>query len=99
MQTFCFMKKKKAISKKGKETLLYETFRDEVAKPYLDKKYGIACKDCGILPPMKDDGTYYRHDVDHVKNRGSHHELKFQVTNLVYRCRKCHSRKTDGKNV
>lgn len=87
-------KPRKPIQQRGREARKWDTFRDKVARPYLDKNYGIACVDCGVLPPTKDDGTHYRHDVDHVKGKGSHPELKYDLRNLRYRCRKCHIRKT-----
>lgn len=85
---------RKPIKQRGKAAKQWDTFRDKVARPYLDKKYGLACVDCGSMPEQKVDGTYYRHDVDHVKGKGSHPELKFDVTNMVYRCRPCHIEKT-----
>lgn len=84
----------KPIKQRGKAAKQWDSFRDKVARPYVDKKYGLACTDCGVMPAQKDDGTYYRHDVDHVKGKGSNHELKFDVTNMVYRCRSCHIKKT-----
>ncbi|VXC39330.1 HNH nuclease [Plantibacter sp. T3] len=84
----------KPIKQRGKAAKQWDTFRDKVARPYLDNKFGIACTDCGAYPPKKEDGTYYRHDVDHSINKGSHLELKFDVTNMVYRCRNCHILKT-----
>lgn len=85
---------RKPIKQRGKAHTQWILFRDKVARPYLDKKFGIGCSDCGVLPAQKDDGTYYRHDVDHVKGKGAHPELKFDVTNMVYRCRSCHIKKT-----
>ena len=84
----------KPLRQRGKQAKKWEVFRDKVARPYLDKNFGIACVDCGVLPPMKDDGTHYRHDVDHIKGKGSHPELRYDVTNMAYRCRSCHERKT-----
>ncbi|THG30702.1 hypothetical protein [Naasia lichenicola] len=93
----CFYKNTKPVAQRGKQARLWETFRDKVAHPYLDKKYGRACVDCGAMPGMKPDGTPRHHDVDHIKNKGSHPDLRFDVKNLAYRCRSCHIRKTDGK--
>jgi len=79
----------KPIKKKGKETLRYETWRDTIAKPYLDKRYGHICsaKDCEI-----EDGL----EVDHIKTRGSRHDLKFDVKNVRYLCHIHHRIVTDG---
>lgn len=87
----------KPIKKIGKETLKYNAWRDKVAKPYLDKKYGIKCDNCGAYPHQKDDGEYTRHDVAHKKTRGARHDLKFDVKNVRYLCRICHGKETDGK--
>ena len=84
----------KPIKQRGKAAKQWDIFRDKVARPYLDTKYGMQCTDCGVYPPKKEYGTYYRHDVDHVVGKGSHPELKFDVTNLAYRCRNCHIAKT-----
>jgi hypothetical protein len=89
-QTFCPYKKKKAISQRGKQTLLYEAFRDTVAKPYLDNKYGHVCSYKGCT---RTEGL----DVNHKKSRGAHAELKFELKNLEYLCREHHSLFTDGK--
>jgi len=89
-QTFCPYKKRKLIPKKGRETKLYETFRDKVAKPYLDKKFGHVCAVtwCGITEGL---------EVDHIKTRGSRPDLKFDVKNLRYLCGPHHREVTDGK--
>lgn len=69
---------------------MWEVFRDKVAIPYLDKKYGHVCnkKGCTVDTNL---------DVDHIKTRGAHHELKFDVKNMQYLCRPHHREKTDGK--
>lgn len=93
LQNKCFDCTKKAykpIAKKGRETKLYETFRDKVAKPYLDKKYGHVCsvKWCNVTENL---------EVDHIKTRGSRHDLKFDVKNMRYLCFTHHREVTDGK--
>lgn len=93
LQNRCFDCTKRAyrpIAKKGRETRLYETFRDKVAKPYLDNKYGHICavRGCEVTEGL---------EVDHKKTRGAHHELKFDVKNLQYLCFTHHRLKTDGK--
>jgi hypothetical protein len=84
----------KPIKQRGKAAKQWDVFRDKVARSYLDNKFGIQCADCGVYPPKREDGTYYRHDVDHVQGRGSHPERRFDVTNMLYRCRNCHVAKT-----
>lgn len=89
-QTFCPNKKRKPISQKGKHARLWEVFRDKVAIPYLDKKFGHVCsiKDCKETKYL---------DVDHIKNRGSNPNLRYDVKNVQYLCRKHHQLKTDNK--
>ncbi len=91
-QTFCTLKKRKPISQRGKHAKLWEAFRDKVAKPYLDKRYGRICnqKHCAIRDPL---------DVDHVKERGSNPGLRYDVKNVQYLCRSHHREKTDGKKL
>ena len=78
------------IKQQGKHARMWATFRDKVAKPYLDKKYGRICavKGCEESENL---------DVDHIKNRGSNPDLRYDVKNMQYLCRPHHSLKTDGK--
>lgn len=91
-QTFCPYKTRKPIPQRGKHAKLWETFRDKVAKPYLDKKYGHICneKACLVTDQL---------DVDHVKERGSNPGLRYDVKNVQYLCRPHHREKTDGKKL
>lgn len=65
----------------GKHGLKWAEFRDNVAKPYLTAKYGYKCVICGSRGKL---------DVDHIKKRGSHPELRYELTNVRFLCRKCH---------
>jgi len=89
-QTFCPQKARKPIRKRGKQTLLYESFRDNIAKPYLDKRYGHVCsvRGCSETENL---------DVDHIKTRGSRSDLKFDIKNVRYLCRYRHRLVTDGR--
>lgn len=80
----------KPIRKQGKHAQLWKTFRDQVARPYLDKKYGHICSVKGCIETEN-------LDVDHIKNRGSHPHLRYDVKNTQYMCREHHWLKTDGK--
>lgn len=91
----CSIKTAKPIAQKGKEGKKWDTFRDKVARPYLDKRDGIACHKCGVMPYRKPDGTHGRHDVEHQKKRGSHADAKYDVNHLIYLCRTCHIQETD----
>jgi 5-methylcytosine-specific restriction endonuclease McrA len=77
----------KRITQRGPHNQEYEYWRDHVAIPYLDAAFGHKCAGCGdINKPL---------DVDHIKPRGSHRELKMKLTNEQYLCRSCHREKTD----
>lgn len=80
-------KPRKAIQQRGKHAKQWDTFRDKVAKPYLDNKYGRVCSvpNCNVTDPL---------DVDHIKGRGSHPELRYDVNNLRYLCRPHHIERT-----
>ena len=93
---FCLMhKKRKAIPKKGKQTILYEEWRDEQARPYLIKKYGEVCAECkGARCGNK------QLDIDHIKSRGSNYNLKFSLTNVQFLgSHPCHFEKTNNVNT
>lgn len=92
---YCMQHKpRKPIPQKGKRTIEYEKWRDEVARPYLVKKYGRRCAACG----GKRCGNK-RLDVDHIKNRGSHYHLRMDLKNVQLLGRfPCHVEKTDRVN-
>lgn len=73
------------ITKKGKEYLRWEKFRKDTAIPYLDNTFGHACRCCGVGGAL---------DIDHIHGKGSHPQLKYQLSNLQYLCRNCHHNKT-----
>ena len=84
----------KPIKKKGKRTIEYEKWRDEVARPYLIEKYGEICVACQGARCGNQ-----QLDVEHKKNRGSHHELKMVLSNVQLMGRyPCHYEKTNGIN-
>lgn len=91
-KTFCPYIKRKAIAKRGKKTLAYEQWRDEVAKPYLDKTYGHECAAC-----HGERCGNRQLDVDHIENRGSHPTKRMELNNVQYLGRfPCHVEKTNG---
>lgn len=75
-------KRLQPIGKQGKE---YIEFRNNIAYPYLVSKYGERCNNCGK--------TGVPLDVDHIKKRGSHPDMKYNLKNLALMCRPCHSKK------
>jgi 5-methylcytosine-specific restriction endonuclease McrA len=86
--TFCHMKKNKVPKKQGKEAERWAEFRDETVIPYLDKQFGHTCRCCGKGGKL---------DVDHINSKGSHPQLKYQISNFQYLCRMCHIEKTANK--
>lgn len=85
---YCFRHKpRKPIRQRGKAYMAWTTYRENVAKPYLDRTVGHTCACCG-----RGD----RHlDVDHIINKGSRPDLKYDLNNMQYLCRPCHRAKTD----
>lgn len=81
----------KPIRQQGKHAKQWASFRDKVAKPYLDKKYGHVCSVVGC-------NETENLDVDHIFSRGAHPELRYVVTNLRYLCRPHHRARTDKAN-
>lgn len=77
---------RKPIKKIGREGQRYIEFRNDIAYPHLVEKFGEKCSKCGRSDlPL---------DVDHLKNRGSHIELKYTLSNLALLCRSCHIKKS-----
>ena len=89
---FCMQHKpRKRIAQKGKQSKEYDTWRDEVAKPYLDATYGRVCADCG----GKRCGNRQL-DVDHIRKRGmgGARSKTFDINNVQYLGRfPCHFEK------
>lgn len=83
----------KPIKKRGKRSEAYEVWKKTIAIPYLDKKYGRVCAACkGVRCGNQ------QLDVDHIKNRGSHPQLRMDVKNVQYLGRfPCHFEKTIGE--
>lgn len=79
--------KRTRISTKGKEYQRWQKFRQEVAIPYMDKHYGHFCRCC-----KRSDVPL---DIDHIKSKGSHPGMKYQLSNLQYLDRICHYWKTN----
>lgn len=77
-------KKQKPITKRGKRQVEYEKWRDTVAIPYLKQQYGYKCDWCGATDQL---------DVDHIKPRGSRPDLKMELSNVRFLCRKCHTKR------
>lgn len=81
-------KPRKPIRKQGKEAERWAEFRDETVIPYLDKQFGHTCRCCGVGGKL---------DVDHIHGKGSHPQLKYQISNFQYLCRRCHIEKTANR--
>lgn len=96
-QSFCTRRprkpiaQRKTIKKRGKRTIEYEEWRDTVARPYLLEKYGEVCADCKGARCGN-----MQLDVEHIKGKGSHPELKMVLSNLQLMGRfPCHYEKTN----
>lgn len=93
-QFYCRLKPRKPIKvnkrpkQAGKRATEYKNFRDQVAIPFLTENFGYKCARCGVTDNL---------DVDHIQGRGSHPELKMNLTNLQFLCRSCHQQKTDRR--
>jgi len=87
------------IKQKGDKTIVYERWRDEEARPFLEREFGLICQMCfGARCGNQ------QLDVAHIDGRGSHHSQKMNIANvrLVGRY-PCHYEETnhlqDGKFV
>lgn len=90
---FCFRcKPRKPIKKESDKALDLRKYIKEVARPYLDKKYGRICnvKLCGSRNML---------DVDHILTKGSRPDLKRDLDNMQYLCRPHHIAKTNGVDL
>lgn len=94
-KTFCPIRPQKPIVNRvrrprpdGKEYYKWQKFRTEIAIPYLDKTYGRKCSCCGSADNLS---------IDHIINKGSRSDLKYDLNNLQYLCFDCHRAKTDNK--
>jgi len=83
-------KQQKPIKQKGKRSIQYEKWRDFIGKPHLIRVYGNQCTWCGRSKEHLD-MLGIPLDVDHIKTRGSHSELKMDIKNVRLLCRDCHS--------
>ena len=81
------LKAKKPMRRIGKKTELYIVWRNTIAVPYLDKRYGHVCskRECSVTEGL---------EVDHIKNRSTHPHLKMDVKNVQYLCKEHHFEKT-----
>jgi len=75
------IRRNRSIKQIGKGTIKYNQWRDSVAKPYLFTQ-GNFCAICGKASKHL--------DVDHIKKRGSHPQLKMNIDNVRLVCRSCH---------
>lgn len=78
---------RRPIKQQGKHANQWRLFRDKIAIPYLDAKYGHVCSVVGCAETEN-------LDVDHIFGRGAHPELRYVVTNLRYLCRPHHVSRT-----
>jgi hypothetical protein len=91
----CFLAPQKAptVRKRPRQQSIkekdYQVWLKEVARPFVIARDGDICQCCKSV--------HYPHDLDHIKNKGSHPELKRSLDNLQILGRfPCHRHKTDG---
>lgn len=83
----------------GKQGEYYRVWRNQIARPYLDKRFGRDCSLCKTPPPVNEEtGEVGYHDVDHINKRGSHPQDKYKVKNIRYLCSNCHGKETVEKS-
>lgn len=76
------------MKQRGKVTNEWLRVRKEYLKANPPNHQGYyICANCGKWIPE----SYV--EVDHIKKRGSHPELRYEHTNLQILCRRCHDRK------
>lgn len=80
LQTKCHKCQPK-IKQVGKETERYNTWREEIARPYVVNRDGFMCSDCRQVAGR---------DLHHLKGR---RENKYNLDELRYLCRSCHQKR------
>lgn len=90
-KTFCPYNKKKRPKLQSDKELDYQEWKETVARPAIIRRDGNWCFCCG-RPARPSE----RLDLEHTQPKGSHPELKRQLTNLRLFCRyPCHFNKTN----
>lgn len=83
----------KPINKVSTKQSEYLKWREKVVRPFLIDRDGNICQCC--KRPAYDNEKL---DIDEIKGRGSHPELKRDLNNMQLLCRfPCHRLKTDNK--
>lgn len=94
-------KPRKPIAQRGERTILYEKWRDTIARPHLRRVYGDICQECGRRARVwyDDEGREHRENLDvaHIIGRGRDASQKMNIKNVRLLCRDCHRLETDGK--
>jgi len=89
------------IKQRGDRTILYEKWRDTIARPHLIRVFGNICQECKRPARAAHDSLgnlVYEHlDVAHIIGRGRSAATKMVITNVRLLCRTCHRKETDGK--
>ena len=67
-----------------RQTIKYNEWRDNVALPAVIKRDGELCFDCRSKVGVH---------LHHIKSRGAHPELKYDLDNLVLLCSYCHRKR------
>lgn len=79
------------MQKQSAKEIEYQIWKEEIARPYLIERDGNKCDCCNRRARYEE-----KLDIDHIKNKGSHPELKRRMDNLQLLCRfPCHFNKTN----
>jgi hypothetical protein len=83
--------RKKRIRQQSDKEKDYQVWKETVARPYLIERDGNKCG-CCERPAYPNEKL----DIEHELGKGSHPELKRELSNLRLYCRfPCHRKKTD----
>lgn len=79
------------MKRQSTKELEYQAWKEGIARPTIIDRDGNKCQCCG-RPAYPEELL----DIDHIKSKGSHPELKRDINNMQLLCRfPCHRRKTD----
>jgi len=90
----CFYHRpRKAIPQMSDKEKEYQDWKENVARPYLIRRYGNKCACCGRPANFGE-----KLDIDHIEGKGSTPSMKSNLKNLQLLCRyPCHDNKTNEK--
>lgn len=79
------------MRQRSKKKIAYDEWLKAVVRPFVIERDGNNCVCCGRAAYVDE-----KLDLDHIKGKGSHPELKRDLDNFQLLCRfPCHRNKTD----